>query len=286
MKICIIGQKSLTNEPIHKSSTYHFAWGFEDLGDKVDIFSWQEQGKIKKKYDLYLCVDSSESYDVRKDLRPLAVYNGDTHMPGGMDRDFQRSKDADLVFNGNYENGVEIMKLCGINSIWLPLGYDRRFDFKDEELENKDVDVAMVGHANSPQRVELWNFLKNNYNCLVGDIDAPSSYKRAKIVVNQPTEPWNNIYNNRLLEGLASGCFVLQKELSITSYQKLLPVHEGYELWCDLGDLKTKIDRLLSSWDKALLKVKLGRQRVSNGYSYRHLCQIIKNYYFNLNGTI
>jgi glycosyltransferase involved in cell wall biosynthesis len=286
MRVAVICNKTGIKEKDDIHSGFHFAYGFEGLGDTVDIFSWKEQETIKKRYDLYLCVDSSESYEIRKDLRPLAVYNGDTHMPGGMERDFQRSRNADLVFNGNYEHGVELMKLMGINSIWLPLGFDKRFDFKDEELENKDVDVAMVGHPNSPQRVELWEFLQQNYNCLVGDIDAPSAYKRAKIVVNQPTEPWNNIYNNRLLEGLASGCFVLQKELSITSYEKLFPKGEGWALWHDLTDLKIQIDQILSSWEKMRSRAIKGRQRALNGYSYRHLCQIIKNYYLNLNGKI
>jgi len=226
-------------------------------------------------------VDSSEEYGIREDLKPLIVYNGDTHMPGGLQRDMLRCRNADLIFNGNYENGVELMRLMGFKSIWLPLGYDRRFDFTEDDIKDKPIDVAMVGHPNSPERVALWEMLKKNYNCEVGDLNPAEIYKKSKIVVNQPTEPWDNIYNNRLLEGMVSGCIVLQKNLTITSYKRVIDT-KLLTFWSDFSELRDKIDLILSNWEKEVFRGHLARASVKENYSYRNLCTIIKNYYLNL----
>jgi hypothetical protein len=280
VRIAIICNKTGTDQDV-KHSGIHFQWGFEDLGDRVDVYHWKEQDKIPLEYDFYFSVDSSEEYGIQERLRPLIVYNGDTHMPGGLQRDMTRCRNADLIFNGNYENGVELMRLMGFKSIWLPLGYDRRFDFKDEDLKDKPLDVAMIGHANSGERVALWEMLKKNYNCEVGDLDPAEIYKKSKIVVNQPTEPWNNIYNNRLIEGMISGCVVLQKNLTITSYKRVIDTNL-ITFWNDFSDLKWEIDRILNSWEIEGLKGYLARTSVKENYSYRNLCTIIKNYYLNL----
>lgn len=288
MKIAIICNITGIPEKDAKHSGFHFGIAFKQLGDVVDFYHWQYQNEIPDGYDFYLCVDSSESYEIQPRLRPLIVYNGDTHMPQGLDRDYVRSKNADLVFNGNLENGVNLIRLVGLKSIWLPLGFDSRFDFGDEEIENKDIDIAMVGHPNSQQRVDLWSFLSQYYpNSMIGDIDAREAYRRAKIVVNQPTEPWNNIYNNRLLEGMAAGCVVLQKELSIKSHELLFKPDQDFIYWHDFDDLKIKIDTILRSYGDYRSRALEVRKNIIKSYSYRNLCQIIKNYFLNWkNGAI
>lgn len=286
MKIAIICNKSEDQEANAKHSGYHFARGFEQIGDEVDIFSWREQEKIDLGgYDFYFAVDSSESYAVQHNLKPLVVYNGDTHMPGGLQRDELRTNNADIIFNGNIEFGRNlIIDELGRKSYWLPLGYDYRFDNYEKDTK-KDIDVSMIGHPNSTERIQLWDMLERRYNAVVGNLDSKEyvdANSRAKIVINQPTEPFDTIYNNRMIEGMACQCLVLQKKLQIKSHKKIFEENKEFIEWEDFVDLKNKIDYYLEHEDERYEIATRAYEKVRNNYSYRDLCKIIKNYVYNI----
>lgn len=288
MRIAIICNKTDNADQNAKHSGYHFGWGFEDLGDEVDFFHFSEQEKIDLDlYDFFMSVDSSQSYDIRDDIHPLVVYNGDTHMPGGIERDLRRCEHADIVFNGNVEHGRNLLHKNGIKAYWLPLGYDRRFEGYNPDISiEKDIDVSMVGHENSKERAILWNMLKSmDITCMVGDL-SPDKYveanTRARIVVNQPTEPWDNIYNNRMLEGMACCCMVLQKKIRTNAHRVLFREGVDFVVWDDFVDLEEKITYYLENDSERERIAWNGYEIATKNFQYTHLCRTIKNYIFNL----
>ena len=181
-------------------------------------------------------------------------------MPGGLERARNIASKCDLVFSSNYEHGL---KLFGdISSYLMPITYREDYFTKKE----KDIDVVMIGNPNSRERVELWNML-GKYNSFAGSTDSLEKYSdvmsRARIVINQPTEPWDIILNNRFFEGIGCGALLLQKRLK-TSLIEEMGFRNGTDFiyWDSLVYLPTQIDTILTNFDSYKGIVESGHQKV------------------------
>jgi len=167
-----------------------------------DVKAIDRNEKIPIERAIYFFVDCSEDYSVNMPAIPFpkVFWSMDAHMPGGLERASNIARKCDLVLSSNYEHGVKLLATVGIKSVLMPITY--RGDYFGNEI--KTLDVAMVGNPNSQERLKLWSML-GKYNGFAGKIDTLELYSHvmnnAKIVINQPTEPWDNILNNRFFEG-------------------------------------------------------------------------------------
>jgi hypothetical protein len=210
--------------------------------------------QMPKKADLYFFVDVSEDYSVSmpKDLDGVKVFWAmDSAMQGGFERSFNIARQVDYIFTTNAEAyGPEAFSKFGIEATWVPYGYDEQLqqEVHQEKILNggEDLDVFMCGNPNSPERVELWRLLNQNFKAVTGIIDTREEYVRAKarckIVVNQPTAGHNNIINLRVWNATACGKLLLCKRTSI-SEMELLGFKDGENViyWDEFSDLIEKI---------------------------------------------
>jgi hypothetical protein len=134
----------------------------------------------------------------------------------------------------------------------------------------------MIGHPNSPERVLLWNMMKS-YKSFCGPTDSVVTYadamSRAKIVINQPTEPWDNILNNRFFEALAFKSVLLQKRLKTTLIEDLGFGKGDFLYWDSLDQLIPMIDAILHNY-KAFDKMRRKSNEKVQKYSMEQ--QLIK----------
>ena len=221
---------------------------FENLVYEVTRYDRKLLPNIGTDHQLYVFVDCSEDYSSNiPNLKGYKVFwSMDSGMPGGVERSTNIGRKCDLVFSSNQEQGVDLLKKFGIDSYLLPVTYSTNL-IMDTFKFKKCKDVAMVGNPNSPQRIELWNLLKSNYTGFVGRAEIRDEYVKAfgeaKIVINQPTEPFDNILNNRFFEGMACGALVLQKMLRTTLIEDLGFEHgKDFIYWNDFPELIKLID--------------------------------------------
>ena len=249
MIISIVGQ-----EEGYGNMTTWVAKSFSRLGHMVHHVD-RNKFFIPEDTQVVIFVDCSEDYSdkIGKVTQPTVFWSMDAHMPGGLERSLNIARKADMVFSSNYEHGVKLLRKFGVESHLLPITY---MDSYAQPILYKGAvstkyDVAMIGHANSNERVQLWELLKD-YKSFTGIAETEEDYRGvmhgAKIVVNQPTEPWNNILNNRFFEAMGFGCLLLQKRLDTDLIEKL-----GFEngkhfiYWTDFDDLREKLDLALKN---------------------------------------
>lgn len=237
--------------------------GLESLGHEVVPIDRTEIVQ-KTDADLYFVVDCSEDFSmcINEHLKiPKICWIMDTHMPGGLERSLNMAKKCDFVISTNREHGQDVLLQNGIKSFLFPITYN---DLYVEERE-KDLDVVMIGHPNSRERVELWNIL-GKYNSFCGVAETKAEFvdymSRAKIVINQPTEPWDIILNNRFFEAMAYKSVLLQKRLKTTLIEDL-GFGGDFLYWSNLDEIVPMIDSVLKNYNsfegmrnKANLKVK------------------------------
>jgi len=223
--------------------------GLRQIGHEVEAYDRNERIPVKK--GVYFFVDCSEDFtaNIPEIKYPKVCWLMDSHMPGGLDRGCNLARKCELVISSNYEHGAKLLELNGIESYLVPITYREEY-FKPIE---KKYDVVMIGNANSQERIRLWEVLKG-YNSYCGRIEDLETYSEvmssAKIVINQPTEPWDIILNNRFFEAMGSNSLLLQKRLQTSLIEKL-----GFEngrqfiYWNRLSDLPTQLDAVLKDYD-------------------------------------
>lgn len=230
--------------------------------------------------DISVFVDCSEDYSssILEITEPKIFWSLDAHMPGGAERSVNIARKCDLVFSSNYEHGVKILEKFGIESYLMPVTYNHRyFDIHGAP----PFDTVMIGHKNSPERVKLWELL-SKYSSFCGKANRETDYKRymnsTLTVVNQPTEPWDNILNNRFFEGMAGGAVVLQKRLKTDLIEKLGFIDgEDFVYWEDFGDLEEKLKYYIDfeNRDEQHKMAWSGEQKVQQ-YSMKNQCAKIE----------
>jgi hypothetical protein len=243
MKVAIFG--SFDNYG-HMGNWVADAW--EDNGHEVTRVD--RSNTLPDNQDLIVFTDCSEDYSSKiTDTKAIKVFWAmDTHMPTGTERSVNIARKCDIVFSTNYEHGVKMLANFGIKSNLLPITYSNRL--VSMEPQDEDVlDVCMIGHANSAQRLDLWSILKE-YNSFVGPASTEQTYVDAmsncKIVINQPTEPWDIILNNRFFEALAFGKILLQKRLKTDLIEKMgFKNGRDFIYWESLEEIPSLIDRAL-----------------------------------------
>jgi len=247
MKVAIVGQFQWYGT---MGEVVANAW--EDNGHEVTRID--RFGKIEEGYDLYVFVDCSEDFssNIPELKAPKIFWSLDCHMPLGTERSVNIARKCDLTFSTNYEYGVKILEKFGIESILLPVTYCDRY-VGHQSLANKDekkYEVVMIGHKNSPQRVELWDMLHENFEAFTGRIEEEDQYRMvmnsACVIVNQPTEPWDIIINNRFFEAMAYGSVLLQKRLQTKIIEKMGFIEgKHFIYWDDFEGLQLLIKNVL-----------------------------------------
>lgn len=243
MKVAVIGQHDW-----YGTMGTWVADAWEMNGHKVERIDRNDIVLNPESYDFLLYVDCSEDFSDRIpkcDKCIKVAWLLDSHMPEGAERSVNIAKKCDLVFSSNYEHGVKILEKFGIESYLLPITY-----WLEYVRVVKDLEVVMIGHRNSSERRKLWDMLNKNFKCFTGKVNTKEEYidymNRAIIVINQPTEPWDMILNNRFFEAMGAGAILLQKRLSISLIEKLgFKDGEHFFYWNDLTDLYSKIKKVL-----------------------------------------
>ena len=232
--------------------------GLESLGHEVYGCDRLQKPNQIDEVDLYIAVDSSEDFSAnipQKIKAPGVYWAMDTHMPGGLQRGCNMARGCDMVFSTNYEHGVEILRQNGVESTLLPITFNELYlPEKPIPIEGRKYDVVMIGNPNSNERVQLWNILNSSFNAFTGRIESKEDFisvmSSAKIVVNQPTEPWDIILNNRFFEAMGFGAVLFQKNLK-TSLMSRLGFEAGvhYQAWNDMTTISDVISFYLNSPD-------------------------------------
>lgn len=252
MKIAVVGQFEW-----YGCMGVWVADAWEGIGYEVVRIDRRQINKIPDEVKFVVFVDCSEDFSAAiGDIKqPKIFWSLDAHMPGGAERSVNIARKCDLVFSGNYEYGVKVLEKFGIESILMPVTFNPRLLFRD--WDKQDIDVCMIGHANSQDRVKLWELLKN-YKSFTGKAETEGEYRdamrSAKIVINQPTEPWDIILNNRFFEAMASRSLLLQKKLKTKLIEKLGFIEgKHFIYWDDFDDLVKKINFYLANEESRVL---------------------------------
>lgn len=213
---------------------------------------------IPEDTDIVFFEDCSEDFSANipdNIKQPKVCWLLDIHMPLGTERSVNIARKCDLVFCMNMEYGVKLLEKFGIKSYWMPSTYDEtltnyylRNPFgKMNELRNKPK-VCMIGHPNSPERLKLWEIIKEyDEYAVTGKIETEKQYVEAmnscSIVINQPTEPWDIITGIRFFEALGFGKLCLQKKIRTNELEKLgFEDGKDFIYWYNFDDLKEKLE--------------------------------------------
>lgn len=266
MKIAVVGYMGW-----YGSMGEQVADGFEMNGHQVDRIDRKDIIVFTDLYDLMIFIDCSEDFSshipkCKKTIK--ACWLMDTHMPGGIERSLNIAKKCDIVFSSNYENGVKLLEKFGIKSYLMPITYNDRLT-RIGGWDKMDIDIAMIGNKNSPEREQLFELLQKNYRCFVGRAETEKEFVSAMnsctIVVNQPTEPWDIILNNRFFEALGFGKQLLQKTLKTTLIEKLsFKDKVNFKYWSSFDELRKYIDIILNGKAKVLNSGPIEKYSISN----------------------
>jgi hypothetical protein len=240
--------------------TIRVADSWEAIGWKVDRIDRNQEFNLEG-HDMVFLMDVSEDYsskipdNIGDKNKVVAYWSFDVNMPGGLERSTNIARKCDIVFNMNHEQGVQQMQKMGIDSYWMPCGAEE--GLRDPLWVGRDFDVVMIGNPNSQERRNLWELLDKNYYAYAGKCLDKDKYNdlmsRAKLVVNQPTEPFDNIIGTRGLEGMAFGAMVLTKEVDTDEWEKL-GAEDGkhFVYWNDFDDLREKMNYYLDRENERL----------------------------------
>jgi hypothetical protein len=135
--------------------------------------------------------------------------------------------------------------------------------------------IAMIGHPNSEQRRRLWDLLIP-YGAFCGMSKDLVLYKNimnsASVTVNQPTEPWDIILNNRFFEGLGFGHILFQKKLKTTLIEDMgFQDGKDFYYWKDFDELVS----LLEAYKKGKIP-KIKKSTINKIKKYSMQQQIMK----------
>lgn len=297
MKISVIGYNPSSGPYSYGSISVWVYNSWKRLGHDVKMYDRQDMAGLPKKCDLYFFCDVSEDYSktMPEDLDGIKVfYAMDSAMGGGLERTVNIARKVDYVFCTNAETfGPKYLKeKFGIEAMWVPYGYDK--DLMDEVFEaeitrTESLDVFMCGNPNSPERVELWKLLDENFEAVTGTINSREEYVQAKgkckIVVNQPTAGYNNIINLRVWNATACGKLLLCKRTSIREMD-LLGFKDGVNVvyWDEFDDLIEKIKYYLEHENERINIANEGRKigvRYLMDNGVRTMEQIIYSRYYD-----
>lgn len=229
------------------------ASGFEGNGHTITKID-RKQLSPQTVFDtsLVVYVDCSEDYSSSMPTtdKITVFWSLDTQMPGGAERSVNIARKCDLTFSSNYEYGVKTLEKFGVESVLMPITYSDKLILHRGGID-KRYDVVMIGHPNSLERIRLWEMLNARYKCKLGKAEYKNEYidwmENARVIINQPTEPWDIILNNRFFEGLATTGALLQKRLRTTLIEKL-----GFEnlkdflYWEKIEDIPELVDFVLN----------------------------------------
>ncbi len=273
MKFIVVGYHG-----IYSSMGQWVADCLRTIGHEVEQVDRNAEIPVEKA--IYFFVDCSEDYSANIPAIPYPkiCWLMDSHMPGGLDRAVNLAKKCDLVLSSNYEHGVKLLESVGIKSYLMPITYRRDYFYDYYFGESKEKEVCMIGNPNSPQRLQLWDMLKG-YTGFCGTKQDLAEYSRAmrdaKIIINQPTEPWDNILNNRFFEALGVGAVLLQKRLSTSLIEKM-GFEQGTDFlyWNTMDELPVMIDTILKNYKRDYEPIaKSGNMKVQD---YEMINQMLK----------
>lgn len=265
MKFIVVGYHG-----IYSSMGQWVADVLRNLGHEVKQIDRFETIPIEKA--VYFFVDCSEDFsgNIPEIPYPKVCWLMDTHMPGGLDRALNLVKKCDLVFSSNYEHGVKLLETVGITSYLMPITYRRDYFYNSVNQEDKKYDIVMIGHPNSPQRVQLWEVIqKLPYKSFCGSTTNLEDYSQAmcnaKIVINQPTEPWDIILNNRFFEAMGCGALLLQKKLQTSLIEKLgFEQGKDFLYWKTMDELPSMLDLVLKNYNNWTGIIESGHLKATN----------------------
>lgn len=238
---------------------------------------------IPKEYKIALFVDCSEDYSEGISIQDnvyKVFWSMDAQMPGGIERSVNIGRKCNLVFSSNNEHGVLLLRKFGVDSILLPVTYSDSLLMLNY-IPKKHKDVVMIGNPNSPERVELWKELDVRYDSFTGRCEDVQRYvtmtEDAKIIVNQPTEPFDNILNNRFFEGMAVGALILQKRLRTTLIEDLGFIEDvDFVYWQTFDELFKLTDYYLAHELKRYEIAFNGYTKVQK-YKMSHQCKLMQS---------
>lgn len=298
MKVAVIGFMGW-----YGSISEWIADGFELNGHEVVKLDRQN---ISIPHDVKLAIfcDCSEDYSnqIPDDKNLVKIFWAmDSHMPEGLQRSVNMARKCDLTISSNYEYGSWLLSKFGIESFLIPVTYNDKFT-KDQtgyDLKSREFDVVMIGHPNSQKRLQLWELLKSKYKCFTGRIETLEQYQQvmshAKIVVNQPTEPWDIIINNRFFEAMGFRSLLIQKRLKTKIIEKMgffgdIYHEKDFIYWKHMNhsrvveELTSRIDYYLTNLDEAQVIADRAHEKVKR-YSMSEQClkveSIILSKFFN-----
>lgn len=246
-----------------------------------DVTGIDRFDKVSSKgYDLHFLVDSSEDYSSCIDTDSDAIrvcWLMDTHMPGGLERSLALASKCDYVFSTNKEHGQALLAIHGVQAHLVTITHNDLYI--PNKPKEKDLDVVMIGHPNSAERVKLWEILKK-YNSFCGIAETKEEFvdymSRSKIIINQPTEPWDNILNNRFFEALGYNCLLLQKKLQTTLIEDMGFKHgKDFIYWSNLDQLVPMIDSVLDGYKDYDGMRESGNKKVQEYAFTKQLAKII-----------
>jgi len=247
MRIQLIGQK----EPQWYGSMYSWVKNGLLLNGNEVVESDRKSIIIDNTVDYILIIDCSEDFSGKiPETQKLKVFwSMDAHMPGGTERSVNIARKCDLVFSTNKEHGVDLLKKFGVESILMPITFDPDL-VQDPKGKDYQYDITMIGHPNSSERQQLWEIL-GQYKSFTGIADKEqyiNAMNSSRMVVNQPTEPWDIILNNRFFEAMACGALLLQKRLKTTLIEDLGFVEgQDFLYWNNFDELIILINQYKSN---------------------------------------
>jgi len=148
-----------------------------------------------------------------------------------------------LVFAAQ-RDGAERLKSDGVNAHWLPLAADEE-QLQAGERADRNVDVAFVGNARTPERRALLRLVGAAFDSFAFDnSEDPAKivelYGRAKIVINHSIK---DDVNMRIFEAAACGAVPVTNVIPPAQWKGLDLKHVGYD---DPGDALDKIETVLT----------------------------------------
>lgn len=192
-----------------------------------------------------IMIDDSSPWSRRKqwinESPNRAFWAIDTHV--AYDRVLAIARHFPIVFAAQ-RDGAERLKSEGVNAHWLPLAADEEH-LQAGDRPDRDIDVAFVGHARTPERRELLNLVAAAFDSFVFDSSGDPRkiielYGRAKVVINHSIK---DDVNMRIFEAAACGAVPVTNRIRPSQWDGLDLKHVDYDGPADALD---KIETVLA----------------------------------------
>ncbi len=233
----------------------------------VEHFRPAELGRVPRTgFDLYLCIDDGQRYQLSPELRPAALWAIDTHMD--FDWCLTRAHDFDFVFAAQRDGAVQLRD-GGISITWLPLACDPEVHRKHDV--EKTFDVCFVGNVFPGERAELLRLLRGHFrNTFVGRCyfdEMARTYSASRVVFNRSVR---NDVNMRVFEAVACGSLLLTNDLRDNGQEELF--RDGVHL-ATYRDAEELVDKVRFYLDREAVRERMaaaGRAEALSRHTYRH----------------